>query len=52
MENHNIRNHHYYFDCTHRLKYLQNVQPQTEHIKNEIQLIQTELEKFERIRAN
>lgn len=52
MENYIIRNHHYYFDCAHRLKYLMNVQPQTDLIKKEIQLIQSELEKLEKIRSN
>lgn len=52
MENYVVRNHHHYFDCTHRLQYLMRIQPQTELVKKEIELIQTELDKLERIRAN
>jgi hypothetical protein len=52
MENSIARNHHHYFDCTHRLQYLMNVQPQTDLVKKEIELLQAELEKLDRIRAN
>lgn len=52
MENYTITNQDQYFDCIHRLEYLENISPQTERMKKEIELIQVELNKYEKVRAN
>lgn len=52
MENYTINNLHHYFDCTRRLLYLINKNTQSEGEKQEINLIQAEISKFEKERSN